>query len=492
MSPERVTKEIVNTRLADRGIVMPGEYVAYHTKTLFQCCKGHTWKATPANVIYGTGCPHCSGNVPLTKEIVNTRLADRGIVMLDEYVSQKTKARFQCSKGHAWESAPGNVLYGKDCPECGRITAGNKRRLTSDTIRDRLKGRGITMRGKYVTANTKTLFQCTEGHSWEATPGSVMGGNGCPHCAGRVPLTKEIVNIRLADRRITLLGEYTGTNTKTLFQCGAGHTWEGRPGGIMQGGGCPHCAGQAPLSKEIVNARIAGRGIVMLGEYRNVDTKMLFQCSEGHTWKTTPYHVSKKGTGCPYCSRQAPLTTEIVNARIADRGIFMLDEFITNSVKVRFQCSEGHIWAVKPNNVLNGRGCPDCAEPGFNPSEPGLLYYIAVTTDDGDPLYKIGITNLSVERRFPSADRARIRIVKTWRFAVGRVAALREAEILSQFARHRYYGPDILEGHGNTELFTHDVLGLDRQDHEHGQSVVDADANFIGRPFQLEFDFRQT
>ena len=39
-------------------------------------------------------------------------------------------------------------------------------------------------------------------------------------------------------------------------------------------------------------------------------------------------------------------------------------------------------------------------------------------------------------------------------------------------------GTDILVGAGNTELFTHDVLGLDRRDDEHGQPVVDEDANF--------------
>jgi hypothetical protein len=135
-------------------------------------------------------------------------------------------------------------------------------------------------------------------------------------------------------------------------------------------------------------------------------------------------------------------------------------------------------------------GCPDCAESGFNPSEPGTLYYVAVTTDDGNTLYKIGITNLSVKRRFPTLDFVRMRIVKTWQFEVGRDAAEREAEIISQFAGDRYYGPDILVGAGNTELFTHDVLGLDKGDHEHGQSAVDAEANLISRPIQYDFGFR--
>ncbi len=98
-------------------------------------------------------------------------------------------------------------------------------------------------------------------------------------------------------------------------------------------------------------------------------------------------------------------------------------------------------------------------------------------------------SNCSVEKRFSlSADLARIRIVKTWRFAVGRVAAEREAEILYQYAGDRYYGPDILVGAGNTELFTNDVLGLNRRDNEHGQPTVDEDANLNSRQIQSEFD----
>ena len=488
MGTKKLTKEEVNNRISDRGIVMLGEYVAGHTKALFKCSKGHTWKATPANVMHSTGCPYCAGNLPLTKEIVNSRIEDRGIVMLGEYVNNSTKTEFQCSEGHTWKTMPDSVLSGYGCPKCGSKKAGKKRRLTTDTINERLAGRGIVLLGEHVTANTKALFRCNQGHTWMATPGSVMNKNGCPHCSGQVPLTKEIVNDRIADRGILLLGEYSGTNTRTLFQCSEGHTWETNPGSVMGGTGCPHCDGQAPLNKDIVNNRIANRGFVMLGEYANVDTKTMFQCAEGHTWEATPYKVMAH-TGCPYCSRRIPLTTEDINARISERGLVMLDEFISSHTKVRFQCSKGHTWEAKPNNILNGRGCPDCAETGFNPSEPGVLYYIAVTTDDGDTRYKIGITNLTVESRFTALDLARIRIVKTWRFAVGRVAAEREAEILWQFAGDRYYGPDILVGGGNTELFTHDVLGLDKQDDEHGQTVVDEDASLISRPIQSDFDF---
>ena len=299
----------------------------------------------------------------LTKEIVNERLADRGIVMLDEYVRQTIKARFQCSQGHIWPARPNNVLSGKGCPKCGKVSAAKKMRLPADTVRERLANRGITLLGEYVGSQAKAQFECTKGHLWETTPNSVMQGRGCPHCYEKnQPLTKEIVNARIAGRGITLVGEYHGAHASTLFECGEGHSWLARPNNILHGKNCPHCEGQYPLSKDIVNDRIADRGLVMLGEYENSVTTTLFQCSEGHTWEAAPGSVMS-GTGCAQCYRKnLPLTKDIVNDRIADRAIVLLDEYLNNSTKRRFQCSEGHVWEAAPASVLSGRGCPTCAE----------------------------------------------------------------------------------------------------------------------------------
>ena len=125
-------------------------------------------------------------------------------------------------------------------------------------------------------------------------------------------------------------------------------------------------------------------------------------------------------------------------------------------------CPDHGPFEQTPSNHLSKMNCPDCAESGFNPSDPALLYYLAITTDDGDIRYKIGITNRAVEERFRGPDLTHIRIIKTWRYAVGRSAVKREAEILSQYSGDKYYGPDILKD-GNTELFTHDILGLDKK-----------------------------
>lgn len=79
-------------------------------------------------------------------------------------------------------------------------------------------------------------------------------------------------------------------------------------------------------------------------------------------------------------------------------------------------------------------------------------------------------------------------MVRLWRFEVGRDAAEREKEICRQFAGDRYYGPRLLFGADNGEIFTHDVLGLDGGDQEHGHLDVHADANLNSRQLKL-FDF---
>lgn len=301
------------------------------------------------------------GGKPLNREIINGRLAERGIVMLSEYVHQSIPARFCCPQGHTWDGRPGNVLSGKGCPTCGRASVAEKKRLPEDTVRQRLAEKGITLVGNYVDTQTKTSFQCEEGHVWETTPNAVMSRTGCPVCAGNLPLTKEAINSRIDDRGLTLAGEYHGAHVATLFECGEGHSWLARPNNILQGRNCPHCARQFPLDKETVNERIAYRGIVMLGDYTNNFTKALFQCSEGHTWEASPQNVLA-GTGCPVCAGNMPHTKETVNARIADRGIRMIDEYVNNHTRATFDCEEGHTWVTAPANVLSGTGCPTCAE----------------------------------------------------------------------------------------------------------------------------------
>ncbi len=342
------------------------------------------------------------GGKRLNREIINSRLKERGIVMLTDYERQYIPAEFQCHKGHRWMARPGNILSGKGCPTCGRESARKKMILPDETVRQRLADKGISLIGPYTNTTTRTIFSCERGHTWVTTPNAVMSRTGCPECAGNnLPLSKCIINDRIKDRGIKLVGEYFGAHVSTLFECSEGHNWLARPANIMHlGRNCPHCARQFPLSKEIVNERIADKGIEMLGEYVNNSTNALFKCNEGHTWEAMPANVVKNnGTGCPFCAGNLPLSKDIVNERIADRNVTMIGEYVNNSTRSIFICNEGHTWETPPASVLSGTGCPICAER-YTDND---VFYIWVAgpqnhvhLDDGEYLIKYGVSS---ERR---------------------------------------------------------------------------------------------
>jgi hypothetical protein len=134
-------------------------------------------------VLYGvkSSCPTChKNNHHLTKEKLNERLANRGIVFVDNvYHNTKTVGTFRCSKNHEWNTLPRTVLAGYGCPKCSSNAP-----LTKETVEQRLKKYNIILNGDYVSNTTKTHFKCHVGHEWVAKAGHVIDGySGCPTCS---------------------------------------------------------------------------------------------------------------------------------------------------------------------------------------------------------------------------------------------------------------------------------------------------------------------
>lgn len=126
--------------------------------------------------------------------------------------------------------------------------------VTGEMINDRLlaSGKDAKLIGPYQKSKIKSLFECSHGHTWMATPDNVMRRSGCPKCfaieskirSEIATHTKEDMNAYLLEegRGFILIGDYTNNATKTLFQCGLGHRWEAVPRNIKSGRGCPYCA----------------------------------------------------------------------------------------------------------------------------------------------------------------------------------------------------------------------------------------------------------
>lgn len=121
----KFTLEEIQKRLNSVGknIVLIGEYKSKRTKTTFKhtVC-GHEWKTT-LDVVYRlqAGCPNCARNSrKLSVNQINSRLKDKNISLIEEYVHALKKTKFKHNIcGTEWYSKPTDILNGNHgCPAC--------------------------------------------------------------------------------------------------------------------------------------------------------------------------------------------------------------------------------------------------------------------------------------------------------------------------------------------------------------------------------------
>lgn len=520
---KRVTTEVfmeraeaVHGKRYDYSLV---EYRGTHENVSIICSEHGEFQQSPANHYKGKGCSDCGGSKPHTTEsFIKAAKAvhgDRYNYAQVEYRTNKAHIRIICPDHGAFSQIAAVHLRGNGCPECG----GNKKH-TKDSFVERARAvhgdRYDYSQMEYESAHTTATIICPDHGPFMQSPSNHFSGKGCPECGKlaaadvRRKTTEQFIFKAVAvhgDRYEYSLVEYEGSNAKVTIICLEHGPFEQTPSEHLVGSGCTKCgvlasadARRKTTEQFIAKARTVhgDRYDYSLVEYLSVTEKITIICPDHGPFEQTPGgHF--EGKGCYECGVLASsvarrLTTEqfIAKARMVhgDRYDYALVEYFTNSKKVKIVCPDHGLFSQAPNVHIDQRsGCADCAQSGFNPSKAGLLYYLAITSENGDIRYKIGITNRSVEARFPAADLARIRVVKTWRFAVGRVAAKRESEILYQFAGDRYYGPRLLVGAGNTEIFVRDVLELDEGCSTLGQSAVDVEGRLNSRYLQESFDF---
>ena len=202
--------------------------------------------------------------------------------------------------------------------------------------------------------------------------------------------------------------------------------------------------------------------------YTDSYTKMIITCPlHGNFEQTSKNHL--QGRGCPECrnktvaNRLRKSANEVIIEFIkvhGNRYKYNKMNYVDMHTKVKIICPEHGEFEQIPRAHLTKQGCPSCAKTGFDKSKPGILYYLKVEIENGKHLYKIGITNRSVNERFRLTDLKKIEIVKVEEFKSGKDAWDKEREILSKYKEYKYIGPDVLDS-GNTELFTVDVLSLE-------------------------------
>ena len=155
-------------------------YVNARSKLLWECAKGHRWKATPNNVQRGSWCVVCAGKTRLTiREMHRLAEARGGKCLSDSYVNNRTPLLWECKDGHRWQAGGGNIRAGKWCLICaglGKPSMGDIQHLAQQ------RG-GKCLSRNYANNRTPLRWECIEGHKWKAVWSSVQMGTWCPECS---------------------------------------------------------------------------------------------------------------------------------------------------------------------------------------------------------------------------------------------------------------------------------------------------------------------
>jgi len=365
------------------GKCLSTEYINSNTKLEWQCTNGHTWLVTPSGVKQGNWCPECYNNrrkkkckltIEEMQEIAESRW---GKCLSTKYTNGKTKLQWECSEGHRWLAVPSSVKYGQWCPVCGRKRGGDKLKLTIEEMHEIAEGRGgKCLSTEYIDGKIELEWQCKYGHKWEASPSHIKRGSWCPHCRkGKIgynlKLTiEEMQEIAEGMGGKCLSTKYIDNKTKLEWECEKGHTWWATPNSIHQGNWCPKCAIKKKADKlrltieEIQGIAKSRRGKCLSTKYLNSHTKLKWQCSEGHIWWATPSSVKNQGCWCPECAiYKRRLTIEEIQGIAKSRGGKCLStKYIDEDTKLEWECADGHRWRATLHGVKGGSWCPKCTK----------------------------------------------------------------------------------------------------------------------------------
>lgn len=227
-------------------IEVVGKYVGAHINIVHKCKRcGYEWNPKPSNVLRGKGCPKCFGNakVTYTEYISEVVKINPNIEVLGEYINSITPILHKCKIDlYEWMAIPNNILRGSGCPKC----AGNIKRTCNGYIKEvAVKNPNIEVVGMYIDARVPITHRCKiDGYLWEASPYSILGGCGCPKCGGTLIKTTEnyCEELKKINPDVEVIEEYINARTPILHKCKIdGCEWKISPSNALQGKGCPAC-----------------------------------------------------------------------------------------------------------------------------------------------------------------------------------------------------------------------------------------------------------
>tara|TARA_Y100000294_G_C8536531_1_gene329303 strand:- start:33 stop:1193 length:1161 start_codon:yes stop_codon:yes gene_type:complete len=372
--PARLTIQDIQKIAQERaGKCLSKKYINIKSKLKIECSEGHVWDAIPSDLIYkNSWCPECGGTKKLTLKKIQEIAKERsGKCLSKKYVNSYSKLTWKCLQGHVWESSAKNVLHkGSWCPQCN-IYFGEE--ICRTTFEQLFNNKFVRIRPKWLINNDKNRMEL-DGYCENLKTAFEYQGKQ-HYIISRFSKSKSSLKKRITDDMIKSqickeknINLFAIKHTDNLIQLPK----------LIE-----HKAKKMNLDLKKINfekkidfnkiyshkdhiktvQELAKKkdGKCLSKKYVNSYSKLIWECLKGHVWEATPNSV-QSGTWCPKCSERELLTIELMQEVARKKGGKCLSKkYISNKVKLKWECAKGHVWWAKPINVkVFGNWCLKC------------------------------------------------------------------------------------------------------------------------------------
>lgn len=266
---------------------------------------------------------------------------------------------------------------------------------------------------------------------------------------------------------------YTGATSKLTFYCRLHGYFLQSIHTIRKGSNCPKCgyarhaARRKPIEVRIVEFNKVHNNFYSYPNTslpKNPKNKISIVCPIHGEFQQVMYEHAR-GKGCSTCGMLTKsLTTEkfIEKAKKVHNSTYTYayTTYISSTKKLMITCPVHGNFTQKASSHLEGSGCSACAVSGFSTAKPAILYYFKFLAK-GKFYYKLGVTNLTINKRYRKCDRDRIvhSSVKIEKFTKGQDAYDKEQMLLRVYKNSKYTKDiTLLESVKNTEIFTKNII----------------------------------
>lgn len=121
--------------LKHKGACLSERYVDQQTRYRFRCRYGHEWSTTGGIIFSGQWCCVCNAVERRLRQLAvmqEVAQACGGRCLSEKYIGSGIKLEWECHRGHTWRATPANTKRGHWCPQCAILDrihrAGSKAR----------------------------------------------------------------------------------------------------------------------------------------------------------------------------------------------------------------------------------------------------------------------------------------------------------------------------------------------------------------------------